>query len=84
MARQEGDAYPDPSNARSGRCKTKALVCTILLFICLSGFMTVVSAPGDQLPDPSCAPGPIFGGYYDGKLPVENPVITSQPIFVIE
>ncbi|KYK36969.1 MAG: hypothetical protein AYK19_07990 [Theionarchaea archaeon DG-70-1] len=53
MARQEGDAYPDPNKARSGRCKTRVLVCAVLLFIYFSSFITVVSASGDQLPDPS-------------------------------
>jgi len=83
MARAEGDAYPDPNKAHSGRCRAKVLICGILLFVCLCSFISIVSAP-DQLPDPSCALGPIFGGDSNVNLPVENPIITSQPSFAIE
>ena len=57
MARQEGDVYPDPSKRHLGRRRTKVLICAASLFICLGSFMTMVLAPGDQLPDPLMCPG---------------------------
>ena len=84
MARQGGDAYPDPNRVYLGRCKTKMLVSAILFVICFCSFFTVVSAPGDQLPDPSCAPGPIIVGHLDGNSPEENPILENLATVVIE
>jgi hypothetical protein len=81
---QKGDALPDPKNTRSGRCKTKLFVGAILLFICLSSFITVVSAPGDQLPDPSSVPDPLFSGYPYSILPTVDFVIAGSSFFVTE
>lgn len=77
MAKQEGDAYPDP------RRKLKALVCISLLLICLCSFIAAVAAPGDDLPDPRMAPGPIFDGNPIAELPAGNPLTMTQ-MFVIE
>lgn len=84
MANKDGDAYPDPSRVPSGKYRAKVLVCTILLFICFSSFITMVSAPGDQLPDPSCVIEPILDGYSDGNLLVGNPVLVNSTFFRIE
>lgn len=75
MARQEGDAYPDPR--RSGN-KIKAVVCFGLLLIYLGGFVTAVAAPGDDYPDPRCAPGPIIYRYTIDELPAGSPLMTNQ------
>ena len=78
MAKEEGDAYPDPRKA--GKCSKKALFCVILVFICFSSFIATVSAPGDPLPDPVplSIPDPIFIGPLDGGSWVGNPIMQNQ------
>jgi len=80
MGRQEGDAYPDPR--RQSRSKIKVVVCIGLLLICLGSSITAVAAPGDEFPDPTTAPDPIFGGYPITELPAGN-LVTNQA-FTIE
>lgn len=84
MANKDGDAYPDPSRVLSGKCKVKVLICTIFLFICFSSFIAMISAPGDQLPDPSCVIEPIFDGYFDGNSLIGNPILANPTFFTIE
>lgn len=73
MAEQDGDTHSDSKKLCLGKCKPKVLVCTVLLLICLSNFITMISAPGDELPDPQCAPEPIFDEFLDGNSLVLNP-----------
>ncbi len=82
MGKNDGDAYPDPRK-RSGRCRTRTLVCIGLLLICFGGFITAVCAPGDALPDPRSVPRPIFNDHANGKL-TENPVMRTQSILIVE
>lgn len=81
MGKNDGDAYPDPRKGRSGRCRTRTLVCIGLLLICFGGFITAVCAPGDALPDPRSVPRPILHDHVDDK-PTQDSVVRTQSIFV--
>jgi hypothetical protein len=83
MGKQEGDAYPDPRKMHSGRCKTRVVICLGLVFICLFSSITVVSAPGDDLPDPRIRSIPILIGSHNDKLLSGIPTIGNQNLLVI-